>query len=104
MASLYISEYASLASDERNRISLLQCVQEPAITTQKLTIGAASVSSLPFSSTTKIIRVHTDAICSVVVTNSGTPVATSSNKRMAANQTEYFGVEPGARIAVITNT
>ena len=48
-----------------------------------------------------MIRVHCDAICSISIGNS--PVATTTNKRLAANQTEYFGVIPGQQIAVITN-
>ena len=32
------------------------------------------------------------------------PTATTSNKRLAANQTEYFGVPAGMKLSVIANT
>jgi hypothetical protein len=60
------------------------------------------VASAPFDPRTKFIRVHTDAICSIAIGVNPTAVATEM--RMAANQTEYFGVGANSKIAVITNT
>jgi orotate phosphoribosyltransferase len=48
------------------------------------------------------VRVHTDAICSIAY--GANPTATINSFRMNANTTEYFGVNPGDKIAVISNT
>ncbi len=101
MATLYISEYGKLTADVSG--TRVQAVQEPAITDQVVDISAASLASQPFSSLTHIIRVHTDGACHIII-GTGTPTATTSRKRMAAGQTEYFGVQPGHRIAVIQGT
>jgi hypothetical protein len=74
----------------------------PPITTQTVAIGGGSTQSNAFSSTTRMIGVHTDAICSVEVGSN--PTATANSKRMAANTTEYFEVINGHKIAVITNS
>jgi hypothetical protein len=99
MATLYVSEYDHV-------VSLLEganpVAQEPALAEQHIAIGASSVQGSAFSSVTRFVRVHTDAICSIAIGTSPTAVATA--KRMAANSTEYFGVRGGDTIAVITNT
>lgn len=100
MAILYISEYA------RSGISLngqaLAAGEEPALVTQILGIGTSSITSSSFNVNTKFIRIHADAICSFAIGES--PQATTAKARLAANQTEYFSVFPGHKIAVITNT
>jgi hypothetical protein len=99
MAFLYIWEFSDvLALSDK-----LMAASAPGILQQTpVAIAASSAQSAAFSGATKFIRVHTDVICSV---NIGTnPVATAQNARLAANQTEYFGVWPGQQIAVITNT
>lgn len=78
-------------------------VQAPAVAEQTVAIGGASAQSAAFNAATKIIRVHTDAICSIKVGGTN-PTATATTMRMAAGQVEYFGVAPGDKIAVITNT
>lgn len=65
-------------------------------------IAGASAQSAVFPAGTRLIRVHTDAICSIKI--GVNPVATADDKRMAAGSTEYFGVTPGHKLAVITNT
>jgi hypothetical protein len=61
-----------------------------------------TVLSAAFNAATKIVRLHTDAICSVAF--GAAPVAAATNARLAAGATEYFGVSPGSKVAVITNT
>lgn len=95
MATLYVTEYQSIATPS-------QIPQEPAVNTQTASIGA-SAASVTLSANTHTVRLHTDAICSVLITNGGT-AATAASPRMAANQTEYRGVTPGQIISVITNT
>ena len=99
MAFLYIWEFSDvLALSDK-----LMAASAPGILQQTpVAIAAGSAQSAAFSGATKFIRVHTDVICSI---NIGfNPTATAQNARLAANQTEYFGVWPGQQVAVITNT
>jgi hypothetical protein len=100
MAKLYITEYDNLARDTRNFV--IPAGQEPALVEQTIDIGESSVASLEFGSATQFVRIHTDAICSIDFGVS--PTATTGSKRMAADTTEYFGVLPGYKVAVISNT
>lgn len=94
MTTLYISEYASLGKGD--------CAQEPSIATQTVAIGGTSTQSSTFNANTNYIRVHAAAICSVSF--GVNPTAAATHARLNAGQTEYFGVIPGQRLAVITNT
>lgn len=99
MAKVYITEHT------HSRIvqgGLVPVVQMPPLASQVVAIGGASVQSAAFDAKTAIIAVHTDAICSVEFGSN--PTATANSRRLAANSTEYFQVDPGAKIAVITNT
>jgi hypothetical protein len=99
MPKLFISEYDRMPSDPRG---LVPTGSEPAVATQAVAIGGASEQSAAFNARTKFIRLHTDAICSVKF--GANPTATADDLRMAANQTEFFGVVAGDKVAVITNT
>lgn len=101
MAFLYISEYTALARIEG--LGVAPFAQEPAVLDQAPVANAgATTQSAAFGSGTQFVRVHTDSVCSIVF--GANPVATTANKRMAANTTEYFGVKPGQKLAVILNT
>lgn len=100
MAVLYISEYDAQAWDGVS--NTLPAGREPAIATQTVAIGGVSAQSAAFNAKTRFVRIHTDAICSVEF--GANPTATAAKARMAANQTEFFGVNPGDKVAVITNT
>ena len=101
MATLYVTEYATLALGARGES--MQIGQEPAIAEQTVAIGVGSAQSSAFAAQTTFVRLHSDAICSVAFGTN--PTATASNKRMAAGQTEFFGVNSRAsKVAVITNT
>lgn len=94
MGKLYIAEYAQ--ADHST-------AKEPPLAEQTITYAGASVQcSNAFHGSTRLIRVHTDAICSIAI--GGDPTATTNTRRMAANTTEYFGAESGQRIAAIANT
>lgn len=99
MAVLYIQEYDRMPTDTRTSIPT---GSEPALASQTVAIGGGSVQSAAFNTNTRFVRLHTDAICSVEF--GANPTATSSKARMAANQTEFFGVKGGHKVAVITNT
>lgn len=97
MATLYVTEFSCITTDH------IQAAQEPELASQTVAISGASAASGAFSDTTRLVRVHTDSICSIKFGTS--PTATTSNRRMAANQTEYFGVPMGQqfKVAVIAN-
>lgn len=97
MANLYISEFAVLATAQSGTA---QAAAQPAIATQKVDFSGGVASSAEFNSQTRFVRLQTDAICSVRF--GGT--ATTSYPRMAADQTEYYGVQPGSTLSVISNT
>src|SRR3546814_2115950 len=68
-------------------------LSEPPVTEQTVAIGATSTQSSAFNAKTRLIRVHVDAIASILI--GANPTAAATNKRMAANQTEVFRVTPG---------
>lgn len=98
MAKAYISEYEQVPQQAG---VLIQCGYEPGITTQVVTF-TTTTQSAAFNAKTKFIRVHVDAICSYAFGDD--PTATTSTPRMAASQTEIFGVYPGQKVAFVTNT
>lgn len=98
MAVLYISEYPSFSA-----VSVSQIGNEPS-TDQTVAIAAGSAQSTAFKNNTTIVRLHTDAICSVAFGTN--PTAAATNKRLPANAIEYFQIPLGQayKVAVITNT
>lgn len=100
MATLYISEYGAHGFFPAGQH--LQIASEPPIAEQTLAMTGTSAQSSAFNAQTRVIRVHTDAICSVLVGSN--PTATTAKKRLPADHTEYFAVQPGDKIAGITNT
>ena len=104
MATLYVTEYSRTASVNTNfggRDSPAQAPQDPPNAEQIVNIAASPTLSGIFTPTTSLIRVHADSICSIAIGPS--PTATTSQKRLAANQTEYFGTSPGNFISVVAN-
>jgi hypothetical protein len=105
MASVYISEFASVAQNS-GAGGGAQYGRLPEITTQVL--NSWPQSSAAFSSTTQSIRVIADSVCSIVVspqTPSGnTPAAAVTSLRIAANVPEYFAVTPGHYLSVVANS
>ncbi len=101
MASLYLTEYGSVGGQHT------PIAQSPIVNAQKLTIGSETKSTA-FKPSTRFVRVHVDAICSIHIGPADTSdtyvAATTSSARMAADQTEYFGVSPGDKLSVISNT
>lgn len=93
--TVYVSEYGNLGGPVHAQVP-----QEPPFAEYTVAPGAVGAA---FGQFTKMIRVHTDAVCSILVSTAGT-AASTSNKRLAANQTEYFGVNAGQKLAVIANT
>jgi hypothetical protein len=100
MATLYISEHASLAQD--TTAGNAQIVKQPALTTQTVVIQSGTpLQSAAFGAATRIVRVAVDVVACVLVGPVNNTHATTSSPRMAANQTEYFAVNPGDQLSVI---
>lgn len=103
MTKLYISEYAKMAPGGSHP----QMADETSwIADQVVDYSGGATASNALNKNTRLVRLHNDSICSVV---SGTaPVATTANRRMAANMTEYFGIPEGGagllKFSAITNT
>lgn len=104
MATLYVSEYRSLASVPsayNYGPQAGQAPQEPPVAEYTVNITGSPTAGQLFGGYTQMIRVHCDVVCSILIGTN--PSAATTNKRLAANQTEYFGVAPGQRISVISN-
>jgi hypothetical protein len=99
---LYVTEYGTIAALPATANG--QVPFEPPLREQVLDFTGGVISSAPFQQYTRMIRLHCDAICSLIV---GFPpqTATTSNGRFAANQTEFRGVPEGQGfvVSVVTN-
>lgn len=101
MAVLYVQEYSGLAVDANGHVCNFPV--EPPTQEQTIAIGTVSTSlGKAFLSTTKFVRLATDAICSVAF--GAAPTAVTTNGRMAANEVRLTGVAQGQSVAVIVNT
>jgi hypothetical protein len=107
MATLYITEFKGAAQQVGERSwgagpGVVSFAAQPPLAEQTVAIAGSSAQSNALSANTYLVRVSTDAICSVLFGSN--PTATTASARMAAGQTEYFGVAPGMKVAVISNT
>ena len=94
--SLYLAEFTGPPA-----VSVYyQAAPAPAIRTTVVPITGASVQSLVFTATTKLVRVHCDISCYVAF--GANAAATDQSMLLGAGQTEYFTVIPGQRLAVLT--
>lgn len=102
MAKLYVTEFRS-AQQQPGIVNSIPDVM--GVTEQTpVTIGASSAQSAAFNVGTSVVRLHTDAVCSVAF--GPDPTATAANMRMAANESMLIAVRPGTsfKVAVITNS
>lgn len=100
MAILDVTEYSSLSTDTVG--NQVMTGQEPCLLNQQVAIGGSSAQSAAFGDTTKFVRVHADAACRVSLGSN--PTASATSMRIGAGGTEYLGVRPGLKIAVIATT
>ena len=97
MAKLYVTEFGGMG------LAHSQTAQTPPIVEQTpVVIGGGSLQSAAFDNATTVVRIHTDAICSIAFGTN--PTATANTMRLPADTTEYFSVKGGQKVAVITNT
>lgn len=99
MAKLYVAECHSIGGSGGFAVA---APQMPPVAEQTVSIGGTSTQSNAFNDSTRYVRVHTDAICSIAF--GPDPTATANSARLAAGQTECFSVAPGHKIAVISNS
>lgn len=101
MSNLYITEYENPHSALGYPMPV--ATQDGNSTDQTpLDYSGGAAASAAFGARTTFIRLHTDAICSIAFGKA--PTATTSNRRMAANQTEYYFVRPGDKVSAVINT
>lgn len=102
MAKLYVTEFSDEGQCVRGAlpaVSVTTYVEQTPVV-----IGAGSLLSAAFAASTVVVRIETDAICSIAF--GASPTATVNTMRMAADNVEYFAVPPGLayKVAVIANT
>ncbi|CAB4121151.1 hypothetical protein UFOVP7_48 [uncultured Caudovirales phage] len=104
MATLYITEFVKQGRDGAGFPNQNATPEEPPMAEQTVAIGGSSTASATFNAKTTMLRLHCDAICSIAIAAS--PVATATNRRLAANTTEYIALPANSsfKVAVITNT
>lgn len=101
MAKVYITEFVSVGGT--GNFPVQGALADGQYTEQTpITTSGSSQQSAAFQTNTKFVRIHTDGIMSIAF--GVNPTATVNTMRLAANQTEYFSVIPGQKLAVITNT
>ena len=98
MATLYITEYGTIAGLPATANG--QVPLEPPLADYTVAIPGTSPA---FQPTTRMVRLNCDAVCSVLFGQA--PSASTSNGRMAANQTEFRGVPEGMsfKVSVVAN-
>lgn len=99
MATLYIAEYSTMPTLPSGQP---QIAAEPSIADQTVTISGTSAQSAAFSVQTNYIGVTCDGIWSRKIGKS--PTATAAGFRIPADAILYFAVQPGDKIAGVTNT
>jgi len=99
MSSLYISEYKALVAYPF--FSGSPILTEPPEAVQQVAISGTPALSAAFSQTTRLLREHADAACSIAI--NAAPVADTTQHRLAAGTTGYLAVTPGHRLSVISN-
>ena len=88
MGNIYITEYSRVGTVDHG--GGIQAGMEPPLADQVVNYSATSTDSSNFNQDTRVIRVHTDAVCHVDIGSA--PNATTTKRRMAADQTEFFSI------------
>lgn len=96
---LDITEYDRLATDARG--NSVPTGQEPSRRVQQLPISGTSAQSDPMDSATCFVRVHTDTTCRIAF--GPDPTASAASQRLPAGATEFYGIRPGTKVAVISS-
>jgi hypothetical protein len=93
MGIAYVTEFAEMAIGPAGRVG--QIVQQPPVASQVVSFTGTAGTSAAFNAKTRIVRVNVDSISSILFSTAGTAAVANTDARMAAGQTEYFGVPQG---------
>ena len=100
MAKLYITEFQRMPNNKADIGGEPQMATLPSLGTQVVTYTAASVQSVAFNANTRFVRIQADTDTCI---HGGTnPTAVTTDMRLTAGVPEYFGVNPGDKIAAIS--
>lgn len=100
MSILYIQEYSEMP---KMLGQVLLVGQEPAVASQAITFTGTAGLSAAFNVNTRFVRLHADGLCCVKFGSAPVAVA-STDARMAASSTEFFGVVGGQKVSAVTTT
>lgn len=89
MATFYVTQFDKMANVDHGP-AIPSGQYPPLVATQTMTVGATA-EKLVLHDKTRILRIHTDAICHFCISNNGTP-ASIGHDRMIAGQTEFPGI------------
>jgi hypothetical protein len=106
LATIYITELENLTTPK----AFGTAVQAPfigngAVAEQSFAISVTSSMSTTsgWSTSTRFVMVHTDTACFLKFGGTtATITATTSAHRVAANETRFYGVNPGGVLAAVT--
>jgi hypothetical protein len=98
MAQLWVTEYGGYSPGPT------QAAMTPKIRSYAIAISTvAAVSTIPFDPATNYVRFNTDVGCHVsFVTSTSVTLASTTDPRMPADNTEYFGVKSGMYPSVVS--
>lgn len=97
MSDAFISEYIDMP---QHNGQVIQCGREPSLAEQYVSF-TTTTQSAAFNAKTKFIRLHVKTAASYKF--GANPTATVTTPRMAAGSTEFFGVNPGDKVALVDN-
>lgn len=106
MSKAYVTGYAKTAPD-RNNLQMAVPLMPPIF--EDVLDGATEDHTADLPDTVTLVRVHTDGVMNVSIKSGAVATVTAGAQgslRMAAGQTEYFGVDPKvpARVSAINHT
>ena len=99
MSNLSITEYEQLARGANG--DRIPAGDEPSLVIQNVTFTTSSAQSAAFNSKTRFVRIISDVDARFVIGENPTASASESSL-ISAGAPEYFGVNPGDKIAIIS--
>lgn len=102
MAVLRIDEFKTLAVIPGGQFAAGNL---DGVVSQQVTIGAEAKSAA-FNAATRLVRVQAEGLCCIRLAKQPafSEVAATTDVRLTAGQTEYFGINPGDKLSVILTT
>jgi hypothetical protein len=104
MAKLYVTEFGGIVQDAGFPIEVAKTnviVDQTPVAT-----GGSSAQSAAFNAGTRIVRLHLDAnggVGASIAFGANPTALTNANARLSPNQTEYFAVNAGDKVACIND-